>query len=211
MKETVDPQGSTLPTLRLPVYIVDDDAAEMTTYLRTLRRALPSARIELLGSLQEAERVLLDLSEPFLLIMDQNFEKSRDVDGSRQGTDLVALLRRQHVWGAFLPVLLLTGNFDDEKNTRLGQQLGWRTPTSWLHKNTANSGDLNLAETADIKVSFDGLPAYLTPGMKYLIGMLLHLDEMFAEQTNSVTSQQIALDSGPFPDVDLEWQEGGAE
>lgn len=191
--------------VRLPIYIVDDDAAEMTSYLRTLRRVMPGSSIDLISTLEEAEEVLLGQQEPFLLVMDQNFGNS-PVDGARKGTDLVALLRRQHVWGGVLPVLLLTGNFDDEKNTRLGQQLGWRTPTTWVHKSTVSSPNLDLSHAAHLGVDFDAMPSYLSPGNKYLIGMLVHLDKLFAEQLSTLTSQRAALETEAAPDSGLEWE-----
>lgn len=189
------PDASTGSEIRLPIVIVDDDAPEMQAYLRILKRALPGSEIELISSLQEAESMLMARREPFLLVMDQNFEKSK-VDGTRKGSDLVSMLRQQHVWGAFLPILLLSGNVDDQDNTRLNQELGWRSPTVYLAKRIASSTSLDLEAVPSLELDYADLPAYLPSGLKYLLALLVHLDRNFTEQMSIIASQQASLAVG---------------
>jgi CheY-like chemotaxis protein len=91
---------------RLPVIVVDDDLGQLSAAVELLD--MEGWSVTGIADLDEAARVLVDHTDPFVLILDHDFERP---DG-QTGLDLTRLLRAAHPWGAVLPICYWSGRID---------------------------------------------------------------------------------------------------
>lgn len=91
---------------RLPVIVVDDDRGQLSAAVDLLD--LEGWTVTGFDDLDEAARALVDHTDPFVLVLDHDFERP---DG-QTGLDLTRLLRAAHPWGAVLPICYWSGRID---------------------------------------------------------------------------------------------------
>jgi CheY-like chemotaxis protein len=91
---------------RLPVVVVDDDQIQLSRAVKLLR--VEGWSVTGIEDLDEAARLLVERTDPFVLILDHDFERP---DG-QTGLDLTRLLRAAHPWGAVLPICYWSGRID---------------------------------------------------------------------------------------------------
>jgi CheY-like chemotaxis protein len=126
-------------TDRLPVIVVDDNLAQLAAAVEELEDA--GWRVRGIEDLDEAARELVEHTDPFVLILDHDFERR---DG-RTGLDLTRLLRSAHPWGAVLPICYWSGRIDGTgflAALRDGQMFA---PSSYVQK-----GSVEVVEVAGL-------------------------------------------------------------
>ncbi|MGY1787413.1 hypothetical protein [Geodermatophilus sp. SYSU D00698] len=113
----------------LPVVVVDDKH-ELLDPLRQLLE-YEGWTVDTYDDIDAAARALLERTEPFVLVVDHDFDRP---DG-RTGFDLTELLRSAHPWGPALPICYYSGRIDggDFLAAQRGRQLV--SPSSYTHKN----------------------------------------------------------------------------
>jgi CheY-like chemotaxis protein len=118
---------------RLPVVVVDDHPGQLAAAVDLLEEFDWS--VTGISDLDEAARVLVERTDPFVLVLDHDFERP---DG-RTGLDLTRLLRSAHPWGPALPICYWSGRIDTPAFLDVLRDGQFSAPTSYVQKGTAVS------------------------------------------------------------------------
>jgi CheY-like chemotaxis protein len=124
---------------RLPVIVVDDDPGQLRSAVRMLE--IEDWSVTGIADLDEAARVLVEHTDPFVLILDHDFERP---DG-QTGLDLTRLLRSAHPWGAVLPICYWSGRIDGSFFLTALRNGHMFAPSSYIPK----GGKVSVAEVAE--------------------------------------------------------------
>jgi len=123
----------------LPVVVVDDKHELLETVSRRLRYRGWS--VDTYDDIDEAARALVDRTEPFVLVLDHDFDRP---DG-RTGLDLAELLRSAHPWGAALPICYYSGRIGGEEFLAALHERQLVAPSSY----TGKDSDVGVAELVE--------------------------------------------------------------
>ena len=130
-------------TERLPVVVVDDDHRQLSRAVKVLQ--VQGWSVTAFDDLDEAARALVDRPEPFVLILDHDFERP---DG-QTGLDLTRLLRAAHPWGAVLPICYWSGRIDGPGFLTALQDGQMFAPSSYVEKGSVEVDEVaRLADEA---------------------------------------------------------------
>lgn len=116
-------------TERLPVVLCDDKHDLLDPLKQVLE--YEGWTVTTFDDIDEAARTLLERPDPFVLILDHDFDRP---DG-RTGLDLTELLRSAHPWGAALPICYYSGRISPTAFLSEQRDRQLVSPSSYTHKN----------------------------------------------------------------------------
>ncbi|MGY2126969.1 hypothetical protein [Blastococcus sp. SYSU DS0617] len=126
---------------RLPVVVVDDNLAQLAAAVEELD--MDGWVVRGIADLDDAARALVDHTDPFVLILDHDFERP---DG-QTGLHLTRLLRSAHPWGAVLPICYWSGRIDGPGFLTVLRDGQMFAPSSYIQKGSVEV--IEVARQAD--------------------------------------------------------------
>ncbi|MGY1601152.1 hypothetical protein [Geodermatophilus sp. SYSU D00815] len=124
----------------LPVVVVDDKHELLDAVRRRLEYR--GWEVTTYDDIDEAARRLVDRTDPYVLILDHDFDRP---DG-RTGMDLSKLLRAAHPWGVALPISYYSGRIGGEEFLAALREDPMAVPSSYTHK----SSDVSVVELVEL-------------------------------------------------------------
>jgi CheY-like chemotaxis protein len=126
-------------TERLPVVVVDDKHDQLSGAVDLLEAE--DWTVTTFDDIDEAARVLVEWTDPFVMVLDHDFDRP---DG-RTGLDLTELLRSAHPWGLILPICYWSGRIGGAEFLAVQRDRQLLSPSSYTYK----AGDESLVDVVE--------------------------------------------------------------